>query len=94
MSSEKLILNVFQSELKKVFWLYVKPGNRLEPKWKLRKVDGESRCIMYHKIILVLSWVEDRSVLYLNEKDLLNKVLFWYKRLYPREYLKRKYVTM
>ena len=94
MSSEKLILNVFQSEIKKVFWLYVKPGNRSEPKWKLRSLDRESRCIMYHKIILVLSWVEDRRVLYMNEKDLLDKVLFWYKRLYPAEYLKRKYVTM
>ena len=49
---------------------------------------------MYHKIILVLSWVEDRRVLYFNEKDLLDKVLFWYKRLYPIEYLKRKYVLI
>ena len=84
----------FHAALEKPFYENILPGHKYRKVWTLisHEVGGLGHTLM--KLRLTLSWIEGNKVLHYTAQQLLQKILWYYHKYDPEDFIRRKNIII
>ena len=85
----------FYDALEGAFYECILPGHKGRPSWTIQYGYGRRslpRTLL--RLRLTLSWVEGTKVSQLTDQQVLQKILYYYRKYNPKDFNRRKYIIM